>query len=608
MNLRFKLFTAFLSLIIIPLVVIGTSAYFFISDMIEKKYSQQSEITLKAISQSANILFMEMDKVTDSTIASKAIQDVLLNGSAYAENDPIKMNKLQTEFRDMLVLHPSVSFAYMYTFRDSGITKIYSRGNSNEMDFEAFKHYSLYRTVIQRDGIPKWVGPYEHPELTGDESVFTQIRVVKDISTLANQGVLFVQIKSSGLESLFRTFRVDQDAHDIRFFIVNDEGLVYFDSSNQLQKDNIKNYLKKNVKLGKSFQSNRMMFDGKESVVSSSGLGRENWHIVSVTSWDSLSREVNLYIKWLAILISLSLLAALLFNLIFMNRITRSITHIVRLMRRVEEGDMWVRMDERGKDEINMLSRGFNQLIDRINELFERVKLEQQHKNKAEMRLLQAQIKPHFLFNTLESINVLAIQNEGRKVSQMVYRLASILRISIQDKEEISISQEIEHLRSYLEIQKFRFTELFDFEINIPDEVMRCTILKLTLQPLVENSIQHGFDGIQFQGIIEVTGSIDGNDVVIMVRDNGIGMSNKQLNKFQYMVTDDTGSFRVEDPVQDERRGLGVRSVADRIRIQYGYRYGLYICSEEQHGTVIQVRIPKYGPGDVNEAKSDARR
>ena len=169
------------------------------------------------------------------------------------------------------------------------------------------------------------------------------------------------------------------------------------------------------------------------------------------------------------------------------------------------------------------------------------------------------------------------------------------------------ISQEIEHLRSYLEIQKFRFDELFNFDIQMPNEVLNSMILKLTLQPLVENSIQHGFEGITHQGFLQVTGYVEGDDIVITIQDNGIGISNRQLRKFQYMKNDDTLTPEGQDIVMNERRGLGLRSVADRIRIQYGYRYGVYICSEENQGTTIQVRIPKYGPGEVYEAKSDAR-
>ena len=175
------------------------------------------------------------------------------------------------------------------------------------------------------------------------------------------------------------------------------------------------------------------------------------------------------------------------------------------------------------------------------------------------MRVLQAQIKPHFLFNTLESINVLAVQNEGRKVSEMVYRLASILRISIQEKEEITLEEEIKHLQSYLEIQKFRFEDLFEYEIDVPKELMHSRILKLTLQPLVENSIQHGFEGISYTGWIRISAWKELGNVMIRVEDNGLGMTSEQLSVFEYMVSEDNGSEQTKMQnlkVNQERRGL----------------------------------------------------
>ncbi|MFD1905442.1 sensor histidine kinase [Paenibacillus rhizoplanae] len=231
---------------------------------------------------------------------------------------------------------------------------------------------------------------------------------------------------------------------------------------------------------------------------------------------------------------------------------------IVRFMRRVEDGDLTTRVEEKGNDEMTLLAKGFNDLMDKINMLFNRVHVEQQRKNQAEMRVLQAQIKPHFLFNTLESINVLAVQNEGRKVSEMVYRLASILRISIQDKDEITLEEEVKHLRNYLDIQKFRFEDLFDYELEIPAELLNCGILKLTLQPLVENSIQHGFEGIGYKGLVSVKVWETQGNLILRIQDNGIGMTPSQLSMFQYMVNDTAEQKPEDKPGQGihlERRG-----------------------------------------------------
>ncbi|MNJ55625.1 Sensor histidine kinase YehU [compost metagenome] len=175
----------------------------------------------------------------------------------------------------------------------------------------------------------------------------------------------------------------------------------------------------------------------------------------------------------------------------------------------------------------------------------------------------------------------------------MVLRLASILRISIQEKEEIKLSLEIEHLYSYLEIQKIRFDDLFDYAIDIPAEMMQYKLLKLTLQPLVENSIQHGFEGIEYPGRIAITGFLEEDRMVLRIEDNGIGIPGEQLSSIQYAELDHVKYEALKPYPRPERQGLGLRSVHDRLRLQYGRRYGLFICSAPGEGTIIQCVIPK---------------
>ncbi|HEX7055664.1 MAG TPA: sensor histidine kinase [Bacilli bacterium] len=603
MNLRLKLLIAFLSLIIIPLLLLVLAAYLILTEKIEEKYSQQAELTLKALSQSTDFIFREMDRVTDSTIASSAIQDILKMPAYQSKDlqhiDYFSINQIQQNFRELLVNHPSVSNAFMYTLNNQGLIRIYAKESFHVLDFATLEKHPVYKAALARDGLPKWVGPYEYPELTGADPIFTQIRMVKDVDFLQNKGVLVVQVKSSGLDNIFRAFWNTAQTHNTRFYLINENGLIFFDSTYEKRGKNISSFIDGKIKFGSGYQSVRHKFAGTESIISSIGIGRENWRVVSVTSWGALTNEVARVVKWLGAIAAFCLFAALLFNLLILNRIIGSIIMIVRHMRRVEDGEMWVRVEEKGKDEVFMLTRGYNRLMSRIHFLFEQIKLEQQHKIRAEMQLLQAQIKPHFLFNTLESINVLAVQNQGRKVSQMVQRLGNILRISFADKEIVAIREEIEHLRSYLEIQKYRFEELFEFSISVPEDLLECEILKLTLQPLVENSIQHGFDGIDYVGKISITAFACGGKIIFEIADNGIGMDSDILAQFQYNLREQKNE--VVDDKNKERRGLGVNNVADRIRIHYGKEYGIWICSEAGNGTTIRCVIPNSQWGEANE-------
>lgn len=613
MNLRIKLFTAFLGLVIIPLFVLGIITFFVTFNSIEKKYSQQAEYSLKAIGYSIKNVFQEMDNVTDNGIAKGVFQ------AALSAKDPdtqdltattqLELNANQRNFRSLLYSHPAIDYAFLYNIhggRESNVIAIFNKENFETLPYEKFKEHPLYTEVMALNGQPKWIAPHEYPELTGSDNVFTQIRLIKELSNLERVGVLVVQIKNWEFEKIFQNLKLGSQMRDTRFMLVNDKGLILYDYQSELDGQQIGAYLLKDWELGEGYRSFKGKFNGKESVISIYKLQDYPWSLVSVTSWSYLSQEVTTFAKWFVAIICVCVLTAMLFNFIFINRITGTIGVIVRFMRKVESGDLNARVDEKGDDELLLLQKGFNNQMDKINELFDQVKREQLQKANAELRVLQAQIKPHFLFNTLESINVLAVQNEGRKVSEMVLRLASILRISIQDKEEIKLSLEVEHLRSYLEIQKFRFDELFEYVIDIPDEMMNCLLLKLTLQPLVENSIQHGFEGIDYKGRITVTGRMEQDRILLRIEDNGIGMTNEQLANIQYADMDDPAYRSLAPYPSHERRGLGLRSVYDRLRYQYGSRYGLFICSLPGYGTTIQCVIPRYGAGDFDEIKSVA--
>lgn len=643
MNLRYKLFSGFILLIIIPLFLLGTITFFITFQLIEKKYSEQSEFSLRAMGHSVGYIFDEINKVTDNGIATNVFQqaleapadaanhfnsiyekgqnggvdqkreDVIDESSSLSQSanvvsekepdmsyeDYIASIEQQKNFRNQMYNHPSISYAFLYNFRGYGqsrVISIFAKENFKWMPYEDFRSHPVFDEVIKRSGVPLWLGPNEYPEFTGSEPVFTQIRAVKDLNTLRDLGILVVQIKNWDLDTFFNKFYTASQMDNTQFLIVNKEGLILYDNQKHTVGENISEKLVRPLPIVKSYESYKDKFNGHESVVSIYNMKDYDWQLVSVRNWSSLSSEMVVYIKWVAAIMVGCVLGAVMFNLLFMNRITKNIVRIVRFMRKVEDGDLSARVDEEGNDELQMLSRGFNRLMERVNGLIGQVKKEQRQKASAEMRVLQAQIKPHFLFNTLESINVLAIQNEGRKVSQMVYRLGNILRISIHDKEEITVRQELDYLRSYLEIQKFRFEDLFNFEIDVPEEMMHCMIQKLTLQPLVENCIQHGFEGIEHVGFIRITGMYEDERIVFRIEDNGKGMSNDQLSRFVYMESDDTRALipTVESTYNVERRGLGVRSVADRIRIQYGERFGLLICSELNKGTIIQCIIPKY--------------
>lgn len=209
--------------------------------------------------------------------------------------------------------------------------------------------------------------------------------------------------------------------------------------------------------------------------------------------------------------------------------------------------------------------------------------------------LLQAQIKPHFIFNTLESINALAVQNRGKETSKMIQRLGKLLRISFVSNEEIPIAQELEHVRQYLQIQKHRFADAFDYDIEACEGLEHCSILKLILQPLVENSLQHGFETLEEPGRIDIKIEMQRDRVILFVTDNGKGIDAAALQNLEQKRALMQREDEQSEPGSDgtESGGMGLYNVAVRLKTHYGRPYGMILCSGEGEGTTIRIAIPK---------------
>ena len=261
--------------------------------------------------------------------------------------------------------------------------------------------------------------------------------------------------------------------------------------------------------------------------------------------------------------------------------ITSPIRRLTQVTDQVAKGDLTVRSDVTGGVEAQVLSDSLNTMIDKINELLEQVKTEQIRLRKAEFELLQSQINPHFLYNTLDAIGWLCEEERCQDAVEMVNALAKLFRISISKGHElIPIEKEVEHARSYLKIQNFRYKNQFSYEFQVEEDCLQYYCNKITLQPIIENAIYHGLDRMVDEGRILIRIYSEGEDVVFRVEDNGVGMSEEQCRSILHKEPGDNS-------------GIGIKNVNDRIKIYFGKEYGLSIESELDEGTTVIIRMPK---------------
>ena len=317
-----------------------------------------------------------------------------------------------------------------------------------------------------------------------------------------------------------------------------------------------------------------------------------SWRVVGVSFVDELvNRSVREMIGISAGLAGLVLAAALLTSWILSRMLSRPLRGLASAMERFErDADHFSYRPVRGTREVRELSQSFGHMVLRIQQLMSTVRQEEINLRKTELKALQAQINPHFLYNTLDSIAWMCERGRNADAVNMVHALARLFRISISRGHElIPIAKEIEHAESYLQIQKYRYKNQFTYEFDVDPGCLDYYCNKITLQPIIENSINHGLDLLVEEGRIQVEVLQDGEDILFRVRDNGVGMSQEQVD-----------AILEQDP--EDRTGIGIRNVNDRLRIYFGAPYGLRITSELDVGTCVEIRMPKVKEGEY-EAK-----
>ena len=293
------------------------------------------------------------------------------------------------------------------------------------------------------------------------------------------------------------------------------------------------------------------------------------------------NREIETTIFFLAIG-SIILVGVLWFvSLLIANSITRPIKKLSENIRLVGRGDFTVRSVESYDDEIQTLSDTFDGMVGQISSLLEDVKEEQINLRQTELKLLQAQINPHFLYNTFDTIIWLAEDHQDEQVVEMITSLSNFFRTTLSRGEDfISLGEEEVHVRSYLEIQQSRYRDILEYEINVSGELHEYKVPKLTLQPLVENALYHGIKNKRGKGMIVVEARADENELILTVSDNGIGMEPDTLERLGKSIT------------EGNKIGYGLANVQERIQLYYGKKYGLTIRSKFEVGTDVIVSLP----------------
>ena len=582
-----RLLFYFLLLSLIPLITVNLVTYQISSNAI-------TEATVDSAVRSVETALYNMEQVFDEVNSVCKV----------VNNDANTQQRMRMQFttraeRFSADLQGGMELASIVGQR-SAIFGLYVLGEnggcykSNMFSFKEqnFSSHTWYQDIISQDA-PIWYKTHSGSFVTktsNQEFISVGVPFVDKASGMKS-GVIIADIEESAIIDF-----VERELSDKGSFILLDENneIIY-----QTQQDVLPEGLQENAldQLKKADADQEDSEEKPNTILTPKALivyqksPITKWKIVGIIPTDIIYNSVKYIVGLTIAMIMIFGAAAIYISVYLSKKFTNPITKMQESMKNVEEGDLSVSIEPFGEDELADLAKSFNQMVKRIRFLINVVYEKQVLLRKSEYKALEAQINPHFLYNSLDSIIWLLRMNKENEAILMLNNLIVLFRIALSKGNElIAVRKEIQHLESYLIIQSMRYSKKFHYILDIPEELLKYKTLKLLLQPLAENAIYHGLSEEKPKLMIEIKAMKEDGKIIFLVKDNGAGIQPDKLDRLRKALQVEVGSV---PEMVNESESYGLRNVDGRIKAYFGNEYGLTINSSVNEGTSIRVMIPQ---------------
>ena len=561
-------------------IVTGVSMKFTNTSIFENS-SEYTHTIIQQMNQNIDSYIDYMENIAYLISSNEDVQDYLFDEKIDNEGRYRILNQFQT------ILDSRSDIRNVGIISKNGRMLINDGSKSVNQDLD-LNTQEWYATALEKPNGPILTSSHVQHIISGERPwVITLSRGIRDRSGSGEkEGVFFIDLNYSAISELCDQSTVGTKGYA---FILDAKGnIVYHPQQqqlyNELQTENISLIMDTDEDTVLTGTGN----DGKLYSVSRSE--KTGWTVVDCTNVKELlskSRQAqSVYVLTAIILV----IVALLFSRFMARSITLPIQKLRDSMKKVQEGDFSVSdVVVDSKNEIGSLTKSFDVMTHRIHELMEQNVHEQEEKRKSELKALQSQINPHFLYNTLDSIIWMAEGKKNEEVVLMTASLARLLRQSISNEDEVvPIANEVEYARGYLTIQKMRYKDKLEFQIEVDSSILYIPLIKLVLQPIIENAIYHGLKYKESKGLLIVKGFMKDGNAVLQVIDDGVGMDEETL-----------AHIYDKHKVNYHSNGVGVYNVQKRLKLYYGEDYGITYTSELGKGTTATITIPGRQEGQI---------
>ncbi len=579
-SIQNTLIRAFAALIVFTILLLGLLSLFFLRETLVQN---AESTTTQLVNQMNRVIENYVKYMDDIALVAANNADVRTFMEIPAADSPPLRAKISRSFEAIRSVRKDIDSVFLLTWDGRAIAATPGEGRLNPMvDLK-----SRFREIQSelKSGFPSISSA--HVENLVDDRYPWVISLARSMSVATDGrsvGIIQVDLNYEIIAALCRNIQLGTSGY---VFILDGKGDVVYHPRQQLIYGNLKSERFSDV-LALNGGYLRTVVDGREVLYTTAGSAQTGWTMVAVSYPDELfssRRQAEYYFLMLALLSFVTAIGA---AHLISTTISKPIAELRRSMQAVESGNFDIDITVHTSNEVYQLARDCNIAIKKVRDLIDQNRREQELKRALELRALQAQINPHLLYNTLDSIIWMIELGEKQNAIDMTSSLAKLFRLAIsRENEMVSIRTEIEYVETYLAIQKQRYKEKLSYEIAFSPELYDFKIMKLLIQPLVENSIYHGIKGMDGLGHIKIIGEREDSAVVIRVGDNGVGMPDKQLRALNEGNVEPSASS-----------GVGVKNVQERIRLTFGAGYGVRLESVQGAGTTAVVRIPVI-PGDV---------
>ncbi|WP_239616073.1 cache domain-containing sensor histidine kinase [Cohnella mopanensis] len=569
---------AFVLVILMTILIMSVTSYYLSRDSVKTNTQAYTLELVKQVNQNIKSYVNGMKYMSSLVANNRSVQQYLSTESFESLREEKKQKDTVSDFLEaMFISRSDIASINIFGSDDKFI--------SGRKDFELNPNFEIksmkwYKDAIAANGADVVSSSHVQPIIKGRYPwVVSLSRELLSHDGTQKLGVFLVDLNFNVLSDMLKDIKLGDRGY---VFIIDSSGKIVYHPQQQLIYSNLKSELIDNVLANTSgtFTSD----EGSRSRIYSIQDSDFGWKIIGVSYVNELvANQQNMRSSFILLGI-ICIVIAIMISVLLTQRISQPIKMLEHHMKEVEKGNFDIHVPVPRTIEIGRLARTFNIMVGKIKELMTQAISDQEQKRKSEIKALQSQINPHFLYNTLDSIIWMAESYKAKEITIMTSALAKLLRSSISKGEElVQISTEVEHITSYLKIQKMRYSNKMDYLVEISESLRDYLSIKLILQPIVENAIYHGIKKKRGSGWIMIRSEETESDILLIVEDNGYGMDNEKCKSLLHPSTIRSGS----------RGGVGVRNVHERLQLYFGTQYGLSYTSELGVGTVVTIRFPK---------------